>query len=223
MSAPWHRANPTLFENERNEVETAYPSLHFHIVSDAVFVRGTFPIALEKEVFDRYLIQLNLLRDYPKSIPIVREVGGRIPHTDNRHMNPADGTACVLLPDQRWEIWPPGSTLLHFLDGPVRNFFLGQSLVELGEPWPFGHWGHGADGIREYYAGLLGTDHVRTIAQFVEYLTKENVKGHWPCPCGNGKRLRDCHRDMVRDLSTKIDRQVAMESLMRLRERFKLA
>ncbi len=137
-------------------------------------------------------------------------------HTADSHMNPADGTACVLLPDERWRVWPDGSTLLRFVNGPVRNFFLGQSLVALGEKWPFGQWRHGADGIREYYAELLGTDDIRVITAYVECLSKNKIKGHWPCPCNSGRRLRDCHGDLVRDLSAKIPRKIALSSLDKL-------
>jgi hypothetical protein len=118
-------------------------------------------------------------------------------------------------------VWPHGSTLLQFLDGPVRNSFLGQSLVELGDPWPFGQWGHGADGIREYYAELLGSNDVRVIAGYLDCLSKKKIKGHRPCPCRSGRRLRACHRVLVQDLTTKIPRRVAAESLEKLREKFK--
>lgn len=221
MSQPWHRAYPALFDKERAEVEAAYPNLHFHVVNDNVLVRGTFPIAFERKGLDGYLIEIELSRDYPKSIPIVRETGGRIPRTADRHMNPADGTACILLPDERWNVWPHGSTLLQFLDVPVRNFFLGQSLVELGDPWPFGQWGHGANGIREYYAQLLGADDIRVVTGYLDCLSKKKIKGHWPCPCRSGKRLRDCHSTLVQDLATKIARQVAAQSFEKLREKFK--
>jgi eukaryotic-like serine/threonine-protein kinase len=32
----------------------------------------------------------------------------------------ADGTACVLLPDERWRLWPVGSPLLKYLTGPLH-------------------------------------------------------------------------------------------------------
>ena len=221
MSQPWHRANPALFEKEKTEVEAAHPNLHFEVVNDVVLVRGTFPIAFEENGLASDLIEIELPKDYPKSIPIARETDGRIPRTADRHMNPADGTACVLLPDERWRVWPHGSRLLQFLDGPVRNFFLGQSLVELGDPWPFGQWGHGANGIREYYAELVGTDDIRVITGYLDCLSKKKIKGHWPCPCRSGKRLRDCHWALVQDLTTKIPRRVVAESCEKLCERFK--
>lgn len=219
MSRPWHRANPALFEKEKAEVEGGYATLQVCVVDDLVFVRGTFPIAFNGAVLDRFLIEVALAWDHPKSIPIVHETGERIPRTEDRHINPTDGTACVMLPDERWRVWPHGATLLQFLDGPVRNFFLGQSLVELGDPWPFGQWGHGAEGIRQYYAETLGTDDTRMITGYLDCLSKKKIKGHWPCPCRSGKRLRDCHLSLVHDLAIKVPRQVAADSLDRLRGR----
>lgn len=213
------KTNQSLCGKERAEVEGAYPDLHFHIVENgSIKIRGTFRIVYEGEVLDRYAIEIEVPPSYPRSIPIVRETGGRIPHASNFHVNPTDGTCCVILPDERWKVWPVGSGLLAFLNGPVRNFFLGQSLVELGEPWPFGQWSHGADGIRDYYTELLGTSDLRVIVKYLECLSAKKLKGHWPCPCGNGKRLGDCHLQLIRGLVAKIPRQVAMLSAMKLKE-----
>lgn len=219
MSHAWHRQNPTLFEKEKLEVEAAFPQLHFHVDNDVVFIRGSFPVVYEGKELDHYSIEIELPRSYPESLPIVRETGGRIPCTADRHMNSQERTACVMLPDERWRLWPQGSGLLAYLSGPLRNFFLGQSVVDTGEPWPFGEWGHGAKGIVEYYSTLLKTDDIGVIAGFLEYLAKKKTKGHWPCPCGSGKRLRDCHRELVRDLRDKIPRRYAEESLDRLKRK----
>ena len=143
----WHRENPELYDKEKAEVEAHFPNLHLGLEGDIVFVHGSFAVMFEGHVSDRYSIELQLPRDHPKSLPLVREVGGRIPHHNDRHINPADGTACVLIPDERWRLWPQGAPLLNFLIGPVHSFFLAQSLVEAGEPWPFGQWAHGAKGI----------------------------------------------------------------------------
>lgn len=198
-------------------MEAAFPHLHFHVVDDVVFLRGSFPVIYEGRELDRFSIEIELAKNHPDSLPIVRETAGRIPRTIDRHVNAADGTACVLLPDEHWRLWPKGSSLLAYLIGPLRNYFLGQIAVEMGQPWPFGEWHHGADGILQYYAELLKTDNVRVIADFLGCLCARKTKGHWPCPCGSGKRLRDCHRYVVRDLREKIPRRIAKESLERLR------
>lgn len=132
-------------------------------------------------------------------------------------MNPADGTACVLLPDERWRLWPPGTPLLNFFTGPLHSFFLAQSLVEAGEPWPFGQWAHGAKGVFQYYREVLKTADLRVITTYLEYCTAKKVKGHWPCPCGSNRRLRDCHLSLVSDLRAKTSRHDALKSLALLK------
>jgi hypothetical protein len=217
MSRLWHQRNPALFKQEKTEVESQYPQLHVVVTGDLVVVRGSFPVVAEGVVRDRYSVEIKLPKDHPNALPAVREVGGRIPRTPERHIN-VDGAACVLLPDERWRIWPPGSRLLSFLQGPVHNFFLAQSLVEKGDPWPFGQWGHGAVGIREYYAELINTTELQVIRAYLQCLAAKEVKGHWPCPCGSEKRLRNCHMSTVLDLRVKIRVLDAAHSLNYLRE-----
>ena len=212
MSRLWHRKDPSFFAQEKAAVEAQFRDLHFKMAGDFVVLHGTFPIIAEGMVRDEYSVEITLGRDHPKTLPIVREVGGRVPWIADRHVN-QDGTACVLLPDERWRVWPVGSTLLDFLNGPVRNFFLGQSLVEQGDPWPLGQWAHGVEGIRNYYAELLGTQDVSVICAYLESLSAKRIKGHWPCPCGSGKRLRDCHGETVSNLRQKIAPETAGNSL----------
>jgi SEC-C motif len=158
-----------------------------------------------------------LLASYPDALPLVFEVGGRVPRDADHHVNRETGEACLFVPDERWKVAPPGMTFLDLLNGPVRNFLLGQSLFRLTGEWPFGQRSHAAAGIREYYSELLGTDDVNVIVRYVECLSRATLKGHWPCPCGSGKRLRDCHRAQVDELRTKIPSAVALRSFESLR------
>ena len=198
------------------EVEKSYPNLHFYKINGIVQIRGSFLLQHEGKELDRYLIEILIPSDYPRSIPVVREIGDRIPKIPDRHMN-EKGDACLFLAEERWEAWPIGSSFTDFLQGPVHNFFLGQSLVERGEQWPFGSWGHGAVGIKEYYSRLLGTEDSQIILSYLSILSKKEIKGHWYCPCGSGKRLRNCHLSFLVDLSKKIPPEVVCRSLLYLR------
>ncbi|MFH1521507.1 MAG: hypothetical protein ABIF18_00960 [archaeon] len=51
------------------------------------------------------------------------------------------------------------------------------------------------------------------IKNFLEYLSKKKTKGHWPCYCRSGKKIRDCHFDVMKEYKTKIKRQHAQLSL----------
>jgi hypothetical protein len=213
----WYRNAPTLYEKEKSEVEAEFPGLRFVLENDFVFVRGSFPVMFEGQALDHYSIEIELARNHPSGLPTVRETGGRIPHHDDRHIIAANGTACVLLPDERWRLWPQGSPLLRFLTGPLHSFFLAQTMVEEGEPWPFGQWAHGAKGVFQFYREILKTSDLRAITTYLDYLAAKRVKGHWPCPCRNGQKLRDCHFGQVKDLRGKISRKDAENSLKLLK------
>ena len=215
MTKPWHRSDPAYFEKERREVEREYPDLRFRLAGELVVLEGDFPLVAEGKVRDRYSVEITLAKDHPKSLPVVRELAGRIPRKPERHMN-GDGTACVLLPDERWKSWPAGAPLVDFLNGPLRNYFICQSVVESGDPWPMEELAHGAAGIRASYAELLGTDDVNVIRGYLACLAAKLVKGHWLCPCGSRKRLRDCHLARVLELRKKISPADASKSLRSL-------
>jgi hypothetical protein len=214
MRQAWHERNPELVEQIRADLRARYPSLQLFIEPDGTaIVRGTFPVrSPEGRVLDRYQVSIELPPDYPESLPIVREVGGRIPWKPEFHVN-ADGMACVLLPDDRWRCFPEGAPFVQFLDGPVHDFFLGQSLVALGEDWPFGQWSHGAKGVYEYYCWLLQTDDADTVLRHLWVLAKLSLKGHWECPCGSGEKIRRCCRARIAELRGKISPRVARQAL----------
>lgn len=193
-----------------------YPHLHFYPEGNVVFIRGSFLLEHDGNVLDRYLIEIELPHNYPKALPIVRETGGHLPRTPDNHFNNLNGEVCLFALNERWQHFPPGATLLDFLNGPVRNHFLGLSLRKLGEPWPFGERSHGRAGIIESYGEMLHADDEHVIVRYVEYLSKPNLKGHWPCPCGSGKKLRQCHLALVKELREKIPPHTAIESLKHL-------
>jgi hypothetical protein len=86
------------------------------------------------------------------------------------------------------------------LDIPVRNFLIGNTLVEQGEKWPHGERSHGADGILEHFGELIGTSQPITVAKLLLDLVNEKVRGHWACPCGSGQIIRNCHKDAIETL-----------------------
>lgn len=212
MNRPWHKANSSLLEKIRAEVQELYPNLHFYPQNGRVVVRGSLPILDAGKELDRYSVEIVLLADYPNAVPLVWETGGKIPRHADHHVNKESGEACLFVPDERWRIYPSGTTFLEFLNGPVRNFFLGHSIFRHTGEWPFGQRRHGSAGILEYYGELLGTDDVTVILGYLECLSRPTLKGHWPCPCMSGKRVRDCHRHQVNDLRTKIPCELAKKS-----------
>jgi len=218
MRKLWHNSNPELFAKTKQEIEANYPELRLVIADDTVFLRGSFTIEEDGETLDRYLVEIQFPDDYADSIPILREVGGRIPWTADRHVsnNPLPGEACIIVPEE-WLLRPDKDSIRSFLSGPVRNFFIGQNLVEQGKPWPFGERDHGIKGLYQAYGELIGVSDPETVRRYLDLLSRDPIKRHWDCPCGNGKRLRDCHLELIRELQKKIPSSIAQRALNRLR------
>lgn len=214
MTEPWHKSRPELVEEIRGSLQRDYPALHLVIDGESgrAAVRGTFPVRSPDGVErDRYSVSIELPDDYPTGLPVVREVNRRIPWQANRHVN-TDGTCCVLIPDDRWRSFPEGAPFRQFLDGPLYDFFLAQSLVELGEPWPFGQWDHQGAGLLEYYRELLETENDLTVSRFVYVLAQPLLNPRSDCPCGSARKLRDCCLALVVDLRNKIPWHIARTS-----------
>ena len=185
MKKPWHKANPARVTGLEEDLRRHYPDLQVVVENECVYLRGSFPVVFDGVILDRYQINVGIPRDFPDTVPTLRETGGRIPWVSERHVNPTNGEACPMVPEE-WLLNPKRDSILTFLNGPVRDFFLAQSLVEAGQPWPFASRDHGVVGLYQAYGELLGTNNPVAIRRYMEYLSKVRIKGHWDCPCGSG-------------------------------------
>jgi hypothetical protein len=214
MKSAWYKAAPDRFATVKKDIETEYPDLRVFIDREVVFARGSFPVKDGNDVLDRFLIEIEFPSDFPDSVPVLREIGGRIPWNADRHVNPT-GETCPIVPEE-WLVRSDRDSMRQFLDGPIRNFFLGQILVEHGKPWPFSERPHGTPGLLQSYRELLSASDDSEAIRYLDYLSRKIVKGHWECPCGRGKRLRNCHLEKLKDLQKRITPAVAKQALRRL-------
>lgn len=199
----------------QRDLETKYPDLTVSSAGTKVYIRGAFPVLQEGRVLDRYQIEIEW-SESDLEVPLLRETAGRIPWIADRHMSQG-GMACLFVPEE-WLLRPREErTVIHYLDGPVKNFFLWQSLYERGKSPPWGERPHGPSGLIEAYGDLVGMKAPAAVLRCLVYLSRDQLKGHWTCPCGSSRRLRHCHIDHLHDLRKKIPRYIAKLALKRLR------
>ena len=55
----------------------------------------------------------------------------------------------------------------------------------------------------ESYRELFDAKDDKVVLRYIWVLSHDVVKGHWRCPCG-GKAIRNCHKDQIRELHSKI-------------------
>lgn len=196
----WFESDPSALQELERMLRSRYPTLHAFIEDGLCVVRGTFPVMDAGQTIDRYDLEIALPADYPASLPRVWETGGRIPREMDRHVFPDPGCLCLGVPVALWIQLKGDFSLQTILDIPVRNYLIGNSLVERGEAWPHGDRSHGVAGVLEFYGDLLGTSNPIAIARFLGAILLGKVRGHWLCLCGSGKIIRNCHKDAVEAL-----------------------
>lgn len=217
---PWLQRSPALLAELRSKIRTCFPSLWIGIDGSTVTLRGTLPLfdPITGIDFDRFEIAVELPKDYPKSVPSVRETGGRIPWCPERHNT--DGAACLFVPEDRGRCWPEGSDIVAFLRGPVTQFFFGQSFYEQHGRWPFGERSHGTVGRYEFYAETCGSDEAEVVVGFMRMIAAREPRGHWLCYCGSGHRMRACHLQLLLGARRLIPRKTAQDALNQLAQDF---
>lgn len=192
------------------------PELTAEAHESGVAVRGKLVIADAEGPIDAYDIKMGVPASFPTDEPLVWEVGGRILRMADHHVFESSERCCLGV----WEAWlarTQDPSFAAFMRGPVRDYFLGQSLVAVGEDWPYGELSHGPAGVLQAYGEALGIEaDETTVRSYLVILSLSQVKGHHPCPCGSGLRLRKCHQGKVRNLSTRIDSDLANRMLKRL-------
>lgn len=199
----------------QREIAEGFPDLTVSSIDSQIHIRGSFPIVHEGKTLDRYQIDIEW-SDSLTEVPILRETGGRIPWIGDRHMS-FGGMACLYVPEE-WLIKPRNErTLTNYLSGPVRDYLLWQSLFEAGKP----QWKdrtHNIPGLLDAYGEMLGFKQEATIRRCLEYLSREQgIKGHWKCPCGSGRRIRECiHLEQLRAVRQRVPRYIAKLALERL-------
>jgi len=212
----WHKKNPKLLKAIEESLRKNYPDFWLDISKQSVSVRGSFPATADNKIIGRFKVLIEFPENYPKSLPRVFETDGRIPHSRERHINEIDvpvygakkGSACLFVPEEMSKYCPEGSSFVDFLKGPVNDFFLWQIEYELsGNPSVKGR-GHGVEGTIEFYKEKIGTDDLHEIIKFVNYIARD-AKGHWPCYCGSGQKLKNCHYVKVMNFKKQVSRKLA--------------
>lgn len=172
---------------------------------EAVVIDGFLPLDPNGEITQvGYDVAIVVPPRYPRHIPDMYCVDESLPRDIDRHIF-ANGRACLCVRSEIRQHLPSGYGAVDFIDCLVHPFLVGQFYYESHGTWPWPDRSHGTDGILEAYKEVTGFSELSIVRGFAEILSKKKpVKGHWPCPCGSGRKLRHCHRDFYLEIRQSI-------------------
>lgn len=203
-----------------------HPKLSVKVIGTDVVVEGEFSIVPSVEEYvgtgrmASFAIKIEVPISFPKQEPKVYETGKAFPHTPDYHCN--DTGDCCICVYETWRASADDTSFGSYLNGPIRNFFLSQHIKNETNDWPFGEWDHGRDGYLDACADRLECDRrFSVVAYNLRLLSQPWPKGHWMCPCGSQKIVRQCCAESLRELAQKVGPAEAQAMRLRLFKLFK--
>ncbi|MGJ4788200.1 hypothetical protein [Leptospira koniambonensis] len=164
-----------------------------------ITLRGKYEFFAEpdngKEIIsDSYELEINISGKLPFTLPIVKEIGGRIPNNPDLHIN-ENQSICLGSSVQLLSILFQNPTLDEFARKCITPYLYAVSYKALyGGEFIFGELSHGPAGLVEDYKKHFN---VKTKQQVIEVLLlislRLRVANKKKCPCGCAIRLGKCN------------------------------
>ena len=191
----------TRIPHEFKDVKEKHPDLHLHPLDDGaweilgkIYFSGKFH---SKAIKDVYLIRIYIPSEYPKELPRVWELSGRIPEDYHKF---SDEALCLGTSLNVKINFHENPSLLGFIEGSVAAYLFGYSYKLKYGTLPFGERSHGIDGVIEHYKELFSTQDLIDVVKLLEVLVYQDYQNNQECPCGSGENIEQCHGDVLRRL-----------------------
>ena len=133
-------------------------------------------------------IKLIVQKNFPNSFPkfYVYDYPEYIEHIYQ------DGNVCLATIGEMIYFLNENPSLIAFVKKFVNAFIYTLDWFEKYKTYPFGDRKHGYKGLLDYYLNDLKLTKEQYREMFV-MISNNEYRGHLPCICGSGKKLRDCH------------------------------
>lgn len=165
-------------------------------------VSGSLPFEAASEGFpaitDSFEIELAIPGDYPKALPKVRDIGGKVAES-YEHLY-VSKSFCLGVPVEERRVFLEQPSLLGYVNRLVIPYLYSYCYWKQHGTYPFGDQLHGNAGILRHYLDTLKVTDDFAVLTTLALLLEHGYRGHHTCPCGNGLIVRRCHGDVLRDL-----------------------
>lgn len=143
-----------------------------------------------KEYLIKVVIPLN-----SDELPYVFDDGNYIDH--NYPHRYANGRLCLETDTAIRLRFIDGFSLDLWMSEYVETYFFSYEFYRRYGEYPFGERGHGFIGILQTYSDIFYEAESVKIIRLMRSISTQHYRGHAPCPCGSGKKLRACHGSFV--------------------------
>lgn len=165
--------------------------------NNALGLKGVFAFTARSahhgDLTDNYELRIDVPRFFPKALPIVTELAGKIPLGDGFHVNP-DHSLCLGSPLRLLLKLAAVPTLVGFVDSCLVPYLFAISYkLRNGGVLLFDELAHGIPGMIADYIDLFGLASREQVVKTLKLLgMKKRLANKQQCPCGCRLRLGKC-------------------------------
>lgn len=192
------------FINDIPAALAKYPTLTSSVKEGKQIVNGELIIqdGTGKE-WDHYQIEIHPREQYPFRFPLLFETGNRIPKIIDWHIYTDSGSCCVDIEPSEILHCRNGLRLPDYIERFAIPYFANTTHRLREGYYKYGEYSHGAIGLLEYYMPLLKTTKpvqcLNLLKQVITGAAASKSIFH-PCFCGSGKKMANCHRQVLEQL-----------------------
>lgn len=188
-----------LIESQYLDSKIKYPGLSLIQSENIPIVRGPLDFSAEfdsETINSIFTVEITFPDNFPKYPPIAKEVGGCIPQEFHKFSNEC---LCLGAPAIVNMNFAKDPTLLGFIEKILIPYLYSFCYWEKHGVMPYGEL-HGEEGIFESYKELFKTSSDYVTLQLLKILAEDNYRGHLPCHCKSGKKVRNCHGTVLLEI-----------------------
>ena len=180
-------------------IKEKYPMLEMtkdkssYIFSGEFFLNHYFE---DVRMTGKFELQISVPVDFPLTLPKVKELS----HYINRNYPHIyqNGQFCLASDLELKMFFSQDVDISSFIDQYVIPYLYTYRFYEEYGVYPYGERSHGTMGDLEYLKDLFRADDWGQVLNIMIFVVQSQYKGHLLCPCGSGRRIRNCHGDILK-------------------------
>lgn len=105
-----------------------------------------------------------------------------------------------------------GFDLVSWMYNFVEPYYFSYEYFQRYGVFPFGERAHGTEGILQTYGEIFNEPNYVKVFKLMKFIQCGRYRGHLPCPCGSGTKLRLCHGQLMRRFFESDDLKIVVQT-----------
>ena len=143
----------------------------------------------------KFNLEIVVPGDFPLAFPKVKELSNCI--NKNYPHRYKDGQFCLASDLELKMFFSQDQDLCSFIEKYVIPYLYTYRFYEEYGVYPYGERSHGTMGDLEYLKDLFEVDDWGKVLDIMLFVVQSSYRGHLLCSCGSGKRIRNCHGEIL--------------------------